>query len=303
MTQRTLKTTSAGGLDHDLWPMKLWHKAKRLGIWDPRDIDFTKDREDWLKLNDQEREVLLHLTTTFLGGEESVVLDLLPLMMAVAQEGRLEEEIFLTSFLWEEAKHVEVFRRWLDEVAQDSSDLTRFHTPNYRTIFYDELPSAMNRLLTDRSPEAQAIASTTYNMIVEGTLAETGYHAYLTILKDQGLMPGMQQVVANLNRDESRHIAYGVYLLSRLVAEHGEPVWEAIEARMGEMFVYAMAFIDEVFECYEVMPFGMQKETFTDYAMSQFQKRFERIAKARGETLKELQDAASSDAFFAEAVA
>ena len=27
--------------------MRLWHKAKRLGTWDPRDIDLTRDAEDW----------------------------------------------------------------------------------------------------------------------------------------------------------------------------------------------------------------------------------------------------------------
>jgi ribonucleoside-diphosphate reductase beta chain len=32
--------------------------------------------------------------------------------MVIAQEGRLEEEMFLTSFLWEEAKHVEFFSRF-----------------------------------------------------------------------------------------------------------------------------------------------------------------------------------------------
>jgi hypothetical protein len=34
--------------------------------------------------------------------------------------------------------------------------------PSYRTIFYDELPAAMNRLLTDSSPEALARAAVTY---------------------------------------------------------------------------------------------------------------------------------------------
>lgn len=37
-------------------------------------------------------------------------------------------------------------------------------------------------------------------------------------------MPGMQQVVEYLKRDESRHLAYDVYLLSRLVAERGDPL-------------------------------------------------------------------------------
>lgn len=280
--------TTTSGLDQNSFPMRLFQKAKKFGTWDPADLDFSQDRKDWLNFSPQEQELLLQLTAVFLGGEESVTMDLLPLMMTVAKEGRIEEEIFLTSFLWEEAKHVEAFCRWIEEVPQDTSDLSRFYTPSYNKLFFDELPKALNRLMTDQSPVAQALASVTYNMIVEGTLAETGYHAYLTVLEEHDLMPGMRQIVAHLNRDESRHIAYGVYLLSRLVAEHGDEVWEAIEEHMGDMLVVALAVVEEALGCYEVIPFGLKVDTFTDYAMSQFQKRFMRIAKARTQTTSEL---------------
>ena len=102
------------------------------------------------------------------------------------------------------------FKRTIeDEVAADESDLSRFHTPSYRRIFYDELPAAMSRLDSDPSPVALARASVTYNMIVEGVLAETGYHVYHSILERHGILPGMLEVVGHLQRDESRHLAYG----------------------------------------------------------------------------------------------
>ncbi|MCB0259558.1 MAG: ribonucleotide-diphosphate reductase subunit beta, partial [Calditrichaeota bacterium] len=97
--------------------MRLYHKAKKFGIWNPQDIDLQRDREDWQSLSDLEKEVLLHLTALFQGGEEAVTLDLLPLIMVIAKERRIEEELYLTTFLWEEAKHTEFFRRFLDEVA------------------------------------------------------------------------------------------------------------------------------------------------------------------------------------------
>jgi ribonucleoside-diphosphate reductase beta chain len=278
---RVYQTTSSRGLDHDTAPMRLWHKAKKVGIWDPRDIDFTRDQRDWRGLTDLEREVVLHLTSLFQAGEESVTLDLLPLIQTVAGEGRLEEEIYLTSFLWEEAKHVEVFRRFLDEVAVDASDLSRFHGPSYRRIFYDELPRAMGRLRHDPSPAAQAEASVTYNMIVEGVLAETGYHAYHRMLERRDLLPGMRRAVAYLKSDEARHLAYGVHLLTRLVEEGGEGVWKTIEARMGELLPAAIGLIHELFDAYEEMPFGLELDEFTDFAMAQFQRRFDRIEKAR----------------------
>ncbi|MFN8376656.1 MAG: R2-like ligand-binding oxidase [Anaerolineae bacterium] len=163
--------------------------------------------------------MILHLTSLFQAGEEAVTLDLLPLIMTIAKEGRIEEEIFLTSFLWEEAKHTDFFRRFVDEVAQEAGDLSRFHSDTYRALFYEALPAALSRLSEDSSPAAQIQASVTYNMIVEGVLAETGYHAYFTMLKNNGLMPGTCEGIRLLKQDRSRHIAYGVFLISQLVAE------------------------------------------------------------------------------------
>jgi len=287
---RTLQSTSATGLRYDLVPMRLWEKAKRLGTWNPSDIDFTRDREDWLTLAPDEQDLLLRLTSLFQAGEECVTLDILPLLDVISREGRLEEQLYLTSFLWEEAKHVEAFRRFFDHVADEHSDLTRFHSPSYDTIFAIELPQAMGRLRTDASPIAQARASATYNMIVEGVLAETGYHTYHRVLTARGLMPGMQRVAALLKADESRHLAYGIFLLSRLVAEHGDSVWDAITTRMDELLPSAIAIINEAFAAYPAdrIPFGLEPETFVSFATGQFQRRMERIERARHQTIGEI---------------
>lgn len=295
---RVFATTSERGLRQELPPMRLWHKAKKLGIWNPQDIDFTQDIEDWQGLTDMQREALLQQGALFLAGEESVTLDLLPLLMTVAREGRIEEEMYLTSFLFEEAKHVEGFRRFFDVVAQEHSDLSRYHAPSYTRIFYDELPGAMNRLLTDPSPVAQVRASVTYNLIVEGVLAETGYYGYSRTLTANNLMPGMQQLVGLIKRDESRHIAFAVYFLSRLMAEHGESAWQAFEGRMSELLPVAMGLVNEAFDLYEGdpdhLPFGVERDEFLTYATTQFQKRFDRISRSRGKTLDEVYKIANS---------
>lgn len=289
MTKRQgFKSTSDQGIDFDSRPMKLWQKAKRLGVWDPAEIDFTQDRRHWEEFDEGQREVLLHLSSLFIAGEEAVTLDLLPLISIVAGEGRLEEEMYLTSFLWEEAKHVEAFRRFFDDVAQEHSDLSRFHGENYRILFERELPQAMGRLREDDSPVAQARASVTYNLIVEGVLAETGYHGYFEMLDSNDVLPGMRQVVGKLKQDESRHLAYGVYLLSRLAAEHGDEVWEAIDERMNELFPIALGMIDEVFEQYDPVPFGLDEDVFVEFASTQFQKRYQRVARAREQSLEEI---------------
>ena len=281
-----LETASRCELNYDSPPMRLWHKAKLLGVWDPEGFNLRPDTRDWQRLSDLERELLLHLSALFLSGEEAVVRDLLPLIRAISSERRLEEEIYLTSFLWEEAKHVEAFSRFLTEVAcARTADLSRFHGPAYRQLFYRELPDALKQLEHDPSPETLASASVTYNMIVEGVMAESGYYAYHRILCEHDLMPGMQQIVYHVKKDEARHIAYGVFLLSRLVAEYGAPVWQTIESRMGQLLSVALDVIYETLSCYEHLPFGLAVDDFIKYATEQFQRRMQRIARAREQSL------------------
>lgn len=291
----TFVTTRAGGLQQHHPAMKLFRKAKRLGTWNPDDIDFSQDIRDWHGLTADEQDVLRRLTSLFVAGEESVTLDLLPLIQVIAREGRLEEELFLTTFLWEEAKHVDFFANGvIATVMQHSGDLGHYHTPAYQRLFGDEFPRAMHALTSDSSIHAQARASVTYNMIVEGVLAETGYEAYFAALARNNLMPGVQHGITMLKRDESRHIAYGIFLLSRLIAQ--EPrVWQTIEQRLNDLFPMAMDIIAEIFAAYPVMPFGLSLDEFAQIALTNFNRRIQRLEKARTQTLAQIYALEESD--------
>jgi ribonucleoside-diphosphate reductase beta chain len=294
---RTGFQTTTTGLQGESFPMRLYEKAKRLGVWDPSAIDFTQDRADWQALSEEQQAAILQLTSLFQAGEEAVTLDLLPLVLAIAREGRFEEELFLTTFLFEEGKHTQFFRRFLDEVAGSPPALEEWHTPSYRTLFYEELPSAMQALVTDTSPAAQAVAAVTYNMIVEGVLAETGYHSYHRSLEERGLMPGITSGLVHVKQDEARHIAYGVYLLGRLVAADPD-LWDVVETRMNELLPLALGIVEETFEPYGdgPTPFGLPKEEFAIFATAQFQKRYDRISRARTRPLGELERELDEDA-------
>src|SRR5512146_3216866 len=115
MSHQSFATTTHG-LQRSSPPMRLFEKAKRFGIWNPSDLDFSQDRQDWLSFDDQQRDMILRLVSMFQSGEEAVTLDLLPLIQVIAGEGRFEEEMFLSTFLFEEAKHTDFFRRFLDDV-------------------------------------------------------------------------------------------------------------------------------------------------------------------------------------------
>lgn len=289
MSHNSFATTTRG-LRRDLPPMRLYEKAKKLGIWNPSELDFSKDRKDWEHMSAPEQDLIWRLCGMFVSGEEAVTLDLLPLIAVIASEGRIEEEMYLTTFLFEEAKHTDFFQRFLDEVAGSPSDLSRYHADNYRFIFYDALPAALQNLRQDSSPSAQIRASVTYNMVVEGVLAETGYHAFFSMLERNNLMPGLRKGISLLKQDESRHIAYGIYLLSRLVAV--EPgLWDELQTAMNTLLPAAIGVIGDTFAAYEIVPFGLVEEDFINFAMDQFSKRSERLEKARGASLAEINHA------------
>jgi ribonucleoside-diphosphate reductase beta chain len=57
---------------------------------------------------------------------------------------------------------------------------------------------------------------------------------------------------------------------------------------MSTLLPRAILLIQELFTTYEVMPFGLQVEEFTDFAMAQFQRRYRRIELSLNQTLEEI---------------
>lgn len=285
MSERIILTTSSRGIIEDSLPFRLYQKAKKFGVWNPVDIDFSKDAEDWKKMNDDQREGILRLISMFQAGEEAVTLDLLPLIMAIAKEGRLEEEMYLTTFLFEEAKHTEFFRLVLNAIGE-RGDLSHFHSDTYKKVFYEILPTTMERITTDQSPEAIAEASTVYNMFVEGVLAETGYYSFYNSLEDIGYMPGLLKGIGLLKKDESRHIGYGTFLLQRLICEHPH-LYDVIINKMQELTPLAIQINTEGNEGREISAFGKPIDTL-DFSMKQLQVRMEILARAKGKKMEDI---------------
>ena len=236
---RAVRYTSPSGINRDALPWRLWSKAKKL-FWDPADIDYSKDVSDWQTIPEDVRGLVALGARGFMVGEEAVTLDILPLVRAISDEGRLEETIFLTSFALEEAKHVDFFRTWFDAVGFDPSQAPEIpangNGNGYQNadIFGGELQRVMSRLDTDRSPEAFLDAGITYNQFIEGVAAIAGYKGWSRFFENFNVLPGLQEGLQLIQRDERRHIAYGTYLCRRIIAAHPE-LWDFVERRWAEL--------------------------------------------------------------------
>lgn len=286
-----------GGLDLDSFPMRLFAKGNARH-WDPADIDLRQDARDVAALDERERWWTMMLAAQFMAGEESVTQDLQPFVAAMAAEGRLADEMYLTQFVFEEARHTVAFRRWFDAVGV-REDLHPHLEDNaaYRQIFTDELPASLHALADDPSPRNQIRASVTYNHIVEGTLALTGYYVWAKICKGRGILPGMQRIIQHIGADERRHMAWGTYTCRRHVAAD-DALWDAVDERMQELLVPAMGVVTSPFDRLaegEEPPFAIDLDEVAEYAMDKLGRRLGAIESARGADLRDVDVDASPE--------
>ena len=290
-TRTGFGSLAAGGLNWDSLPLRLF-SGGNAKFWNPADIDFRTDVEDWQSLTDDERYLATILCAQFIAGEEAVTQDLQPFMGAMAAEGRLADEMYLTQFTFEEAKHVAAFRLWLDAVGL-KTDLHQFVEFNdgYKTIFYDELPKRLNALTADHSPQAQIRASVTYNHVVEGMLALTGYYAWNKLCRAKGILPGMQEIVKRIGDDERRHMAWGTFTCRRHVAAD-DTMWDVVQDQMQRLMEPALALVRAPWDAFpEKMAAAddyIDSEEMVAYAFNRGSRRLDTISSARGADVREI---------------
>jgi ribonucleoside-diphosphate reductase beta chain len=271
----------SGGLNWDALPLRLFDKGNRK-FWNPRDIDFRQDAKDWAGLSERDRWNALLLCSQFVAGEEAVTEDLQPFVQAMAAEGRFGDEMYLTQFCFEEAKHTAVFRLWLDAVGV-TEDLHSYieNNPGYRAIFYEALPAALKSLAGDPSPANQVRASVTYNHVVEGTLALTGYHAWNLLCTSRGLLPGMQELIRRIGDDERRHMAWGTFTCRRHVAKYGAN-WKVVTDTMAELLPHALTQIQWTMDNSPGLPPEIDPAAMITYAGDRATRRLSAIESAIG---------------------
>ncbi|AOS90808.1 ribonucleotide-diphosphate reductase subunit beta [Mycobacterium intracellulare subsp. chimaera] len=278
----------AGGLNWESLPLRLF-AGGIAKLWDPANIDFSCDCADWEALSDRERVYVTRLCAGFIAGEEAVTQDIQPFMAAMRAEGRLGDEMYLTQFAFEEAKHTQAFRLWLDALGvRDDLHSLLDQTPTYRQLFDEELHQSLNTLYVDPSPAAQVRASVTYNHIIEGMLALTGYYAWHKICVERGILPGMQQVIRHIGDDERRHMAWGTFTCRRHVAAD-DTNWTVFETRMNELIPLGQRLIDEGSALYgDDIPFDLSIGEMRAYAIDKGMRRFGTISSARGRPPEEI---------------
>jgi ribonucleotide reductase beta subunit family protein with ferritin-like domain len=242
------------------------------GNWSAYDLDFSEDRRGWEGLSDIQRRSAMWIYSMFFYGEDRVADTLAPYTVAAPTE---EQSYFLATQQVDEVRHSVFFHRFFKEVigveGESIQETLASTLPQlnwgYRGVF-DRLDRMAEELWKDRSKPKFAQAITLYHLIVEGSLAQPGQHFIEDFFSSQETMPGFSAGMANVSRDEQRHIGFGVKVLSELLAE-SEECKAAVNELLREVLPYSAAvftppdFNREYTECYgftmeDIFAFGLK---------------------------------------------
>jgi ribonucleoside-diphosphate reductase beta chain len=206
--------------------------------WDPyEDIPDEKLETDLERLvadepTAEEFDEFRQLLAQFGAGEEAVTEDLAPMSIVLDD---INDQMFIASQIYEEAKHAVFFDRyWRDVVNPAAAELGfEVHPPTAGHYFndsyvhvFDETDRNMESLLEDDSPEQMAKAIAHYHVVVESVMAQTGYYSFQEIYgagdsditdREMPHLPGVLEGVGYIRSDEGRHVGWGVRKLREFV--------------------------------------------------------------------------------------
>ena len=260
----------------------LWERQQ----WAVQDIDFTQDRIDWHeRIPAEERFQRMYGLSSFFIGEQRVASELGPIMRAAPEE---DMRIFLCTQIADEARHVQFFDRFYEEVGvldsdnlKDRLEETSAHlNENFGRLFDEMLASRVDRLAREPEDlETLVEAVTLYHMVIEGMLALTGQHFIIEYNESIGTLPGFVEGFNNVARDEHRHVAFGARFL-RDMAERDSRYRDAIQRTIVESGpaadgVLKPPWLEEGDE--EVLNFGYTVAETREYAMKALERRLKVI--------------------------
>jgi ribonucleoside-diphosphate reductase beta chain len=220
------------GLDRETQSFRYYRNAVERH-WDADTIDLSTDRERVADMDPNVFDQFRSAVARFGAGEQAVTDDLAPLAAVLE---RPEDQLFITTQLYEEARHAEFFDRYWQTVirpaeedrgmAVSSPADDRWFDDAYDELF-DRNTNAQERLLTDDTPENRAKALCHYHLVVEGILAQTGYYglqwAYGPDEPELPTLPGFVEGLSKIRGDEGRHVGFGMAKLKALVADGVDP--------------------------------------------------------------------------------
>src|SRR2546423_4702540 len=178
-------------------------------------------------MDDAQRELILFVLSSLTVAEERITTKFSGL---VGAHGSEEEATFLATQQVDEARHMQFYARFQDEVVAapqviaDHVGRARAHVSDaFRHIFDEALVEAHEQLVAAPADLAAKVRFITlYHLVLEGTLGLTSFKFVTDYLRDEDLLGGFVEGYSLIHHDETRHIGYGVWWLRETVRAQPE---------------------------------------------------------------------------------
>jgi len=207
-------------LEDDLL-LDLFHKGAKIQ-WTSRDLDWAPS----LGLNERQREALARLLTPVYFGEQTAMAGASGILPQLMRAGETTAQLYLSSFIMDEARHFEALTRLYGKLGFDPLGLRQV----------PELLRYYHRLRQgDRLDWAWGILFSDVN-------AKHFYHA----LRLRHADPLFGDLAARIVRDESRHLAFAEHYLRRNLARTDVARRRALLAMRDELFRTLRAMTERV---------------------------------------------------------
>jgi ribonucleoside-diphosphate reductase beta chain len=192
--------------------------------WSPFEVDLSADVEQWPRMSGDDRDLVFWALSSLMVAEERITTKFGGLVLAYGSE---EEATFLATQQVDEARHMQFYARFQDEVISDpqaiAGHVARAReqlSPSFGAIFDEHLVRAHERLVSDPGDRgAKVDFVTTYHLVIEATLGLAAFNFITGHLEREGLLPGFVAGYTNIHHDEQRHIGYGIWFLREAVRE------------------------------------------------------------------------------------
>src|SRR5260221_4228364 len=165
-------------------------------------------------MSQDERSMRIYGLSAFFQGEACVTDTLAPYVLAMPDE---EMRIFLTTQLFDEARHTVFFARFFKEVLgvdkeklEDALAVAREHmNAQLKDILIDSLVEVAEHIRQEPGNLAHLVEGITlYHVVVEGTMALAGQRSILEAYRTSGLFPAFRGGFSSRGRGESRDVGF-----------------------------------------------------------------------------------------------
>nr|QQV29309.1 hypothetical protein K-LCC10_0054 [Kaumoebavirus] len=227
---------------YQLFPIKyenLWKLCKdaEASYWRTEEVDFSKDKNDWNSLDEDEKHCMKYVLGYFAVGDGLVIDEAISLNKVI---GAMEVKLFNAFKEAIESVHFRVYSTIISEYYDNTLEMEEV------LRFAGEIPCVQKKIEFGESltrtcgPDRLGMRIIAY-VIVEGLFFQ-GSFALIGSFKERRMLPGLCEANRFISRDEAQHARFGCEVFKYV---NNKPTTEEVHALMNEAVTIESEFFTE----------------------------------------------------------